>query len=389
MKSLMQWTILAALLILTACGGDGNSVEAKKQALKDKLKQLELIQAEIKGLEKDIAKLDPSFAKSLNTQVLVTTVPVSADKFEGFVEVQGTVKTDNNVILTAETAGVVRGVNVVEGQAVGAGQVLITQDSEVLQKNIAEVKTSLELAELTYKRQENLWSQKIGTELQFLQAKNTKESLEKRLQTLYAQARMANVVAPFSGVVDEVFIKRGQAAMPGQQLLRLVSANQVKVVADVSETYLSKVRRGDLVKILFPSLDRKVEAPISLIGQTINPDNRTFRIEAILSNPDNMLKPDLLAKIEIKNYQNQKALVVPTHLIQRDKAGEYVYVMMKEKDKNIAKKVRIKSGKTFQNKTEVAEGLKAEHVLIDEGFREVVEGSEVKVIEGDKAITSK
>jgi membrane fusion protein, multidrug efflux system len=389
MKSFFQFLLLISLLILNACGGSNDSVEAKKQQLRQKQKELEQLQAQIKGLEKEIGKIDPTFAKSIASAVLVTTVTVSSDKFTGYAEVQGSVKTDNNVILTAETSGIVRSLNVVEGQAVGAGQVLLAQDGEILQKNIAEVKSSLELAEITFKRQENLWNQKIGTELQYLQAKNGKENLEKRLQTLYAQAKLGIITAPFSGVVDEVFIKRGQAAMPGQQLLRLVSSSQVKVVAEVSEAYLSKIRRGEVINIAFPALDKEVEAPISLIGQTINPENRTFKIEAMLANPDNSLKPDLLAKIKLKNYEKANALIIPTHLIQRDKAGEYVFILAKDQAKTIAKKIRVKSGNTFKNRTEITEGLKADDVLIDEGFREVLEGTEVKIIEQKKAITAK
>ncbi|MCU0446478.1 MAG: efflux RND transporter periplasmic adaptor subunit [Microscillaceae bacterium] len=389
MKTNFKIIFLLVALFLTACGGSKDSVEAKKQQLRQKQKDLEQLQAEIKGLEKEIGKLDPSFAKSVSSAVLVTTAAVSSDKFTGYAEVQGSVKTDNNVILSAEASGIIRSLNVIEGQAVGAGQVLLAQDGEILQKNIAEVKSSLELAEITFKRQENLWNQKIGTELQYLQAKNAKEGLEKRLQTLYAQAKLGIVTAPFSGIVDEIFVKRGQAAMPGQQLLRLVSSSQVKVVAEVSEAYLGKVRRGDVITIAFPSLDKEVEAPVSLIGQTINPENRTFRVEAMLANPDNMLKPDLLAKIKLKNYEKSNALVVPTHLIQRDKAGEYVFVLAKDQAKTIAKKIRVKSGNTFKNRTEINEGLKVEDVLIDEGFREVLEGTEVKIIEQKKAITAK
>lgn len=374
----------AGLFFLIACGGENNSLESKKKALKEKRIQAEKLASEIKILEKEIAALDPVFAKQFSTATLVSSLRLQPASFTSFIEVQGAVKSDNNVILNAESAGLVKYIAVSEGQAVGMGQVLATQDNDVIQKQIAAVKTDLELADILFKRQENLWNQKVGTEVQYLQAKNNKERLEKQLQTLNAQLRSTSLIAPFSGIVDEIFIKKGQMALPGMQMMRLVNSNQVKVIADVSESHLNKIKTGMPVTIAFPSLNMEKDARISLIGQTINPDNRTFRVEVMMVNAEGQLKPDLLATLRIADQTRENAITIPANLIQRDKTGDYVYILTRQKDKLTAKKVRIKRGGTFKNQTLILEGLKGNEELIDEGFREVSDDSEVRLTEREK-----
>ena len=386
MKNLINYTLYTLIILLSACGGASvDDLTAKKEALTQKRKQYEQLGAEIRILEKEITKLDPKFSDEVSNATLVTMVEASKGEFTGYLEIQGSVKSDKNVILTAETNGIVRSVPVSEGQAVAQGQLLVSQDSRVLQNNIEEVKKALELAEIVFKKQENLWNQKIGTEIQYLEAKNKKESLEKQLITLRSQVGMANTVAPFSGVVDEIIIKPGQTAMPGTQLLKLVSVYQVNVVAEVSESYLGKINRGDIVKISFPSVDKEIEAPVKLIGQTINPENRTFRIEMTIPNADSKLKPDMQAIVKVKNFENAETVVVPTNLIQRDKAGEFVFIAEEKNNKIFAKKMKIERGETYNNKTSILSGLTGNEKLIDKGFREVVDGTEISIIKDEKA----
>ncbi|NJO01633.1 MAG: efflux RND transporter periplasmic adaptor subunit [Bacteroidia bacterium] len=322
MKKSYLYAIYLSLGLLAACGGAANDLEKKKEDLVEKRKQVEKLNAEIAVLEKEIASVDPDFVKKEDNTVLVTTLAIKPQTFTSYIEVQGEVESDRNVVITSEINGVVRRVHVSEGQAVAAGQLLISQDSEVIRRSIDEVKTSMELAETIFERQSRLWEQKIGTEIQYLEAKNNVERLKRQLQTLQAQQNQANITAPFAGVVDEIVIRQGQNAGPGSELLRLVSSGVVNVVADVSEEYLSKVNVGDRVTVEFPSLEMSTEAPITLIGQTINPDNRTFRIEIAMANPSNRLKPDLLARVKIKEFQQPDALVIPVSLIQRDKIGD-------------------------------------------------------------------
>lgn len=377
LKNVFFWMLFLGLI--TACGGGKSALEKKKEQLEAKKRDLAKLAADIKILEKEIAALDPKFKKTGANGTLATLVELKKSDFTHYIEVKGSIKSDKNVNISSETAGLVTRVNVVEGQGVGQGQILVQQDNNVLRQSIEEIRVQLDLATQVFERQSKLWDQKIGTELQYLQAKTNKEGLERRLQTLQAQVEMSNVKAPFAGIVDEIFIKPGQNAAPGVPLMRLVSLGSVQVVADVSESYLGKIRVGDAVQVMFPSLDIERTAYVSLIGQIINPENRTFRIEINLANGDNMLKPDLLATVKLKNYQESNAVVVPTNLIQRDKTGEFVYVAREENQKWVARKVKIERGDTYNNQTVIKNGLDGTEKLIDKGFNEVVDGSAIEI----------
>ena len=248
MRNLFSRFLFVSILYLGSCsqGPDSSTLEGKKEILQSKEKDLKALEAEINILKKEIAKEDPNFAEQMQKPVLVTTMGIAPQSFTRYVEVQGVVESDQNVNFEVpETNGVVGYIPVKEGQYVGSGQLLISQKSQIIQKSIDEVKTSLELADIVFKRQANLWEQEIGTELQYLEAKNNKERFEKQLNTLRAQMNQAQTYAPFAGVVDEIFIRKGQNAGPGSPLLRLVSSRNVQVVAYVSESYLSRINRGD------------------------------------------------------------------------------------------------------------------------------------------------
>ncbi len=380
MRNLFSRFLFVSILYLGSCsqGPDSRTLEGKKEILQSKEKDLKTLEAEINILKKEIAKEDPNFAEQMQKPVLVTTMGIAPQSFTRYVEVQGVVESDQNVILSAETNGVVGYIPVKEGQYVGSGQLLISQKSHIIQKSIDEVKTGLELADIVFKRQANLWEQEIGTELQYLEAKNNKERFEKQLNTLRAQMNQAQTYAPFAGVVDEIFIRKGQNAGPGSPLLRLVSSRNVQVVAYVSESYLSRINRGDQVSVHFPSLGLEKDAPVSLVGQTIDPDSRTFRIEVAMNNPENQLKPELIAKVKFKESQADSVLAVPTNLIQQDKVGDFVFVVEKKDKKLLAKKVRIKRGDSNEKHTLVQQGLQSGSVLIVEGFQEVVDGTPIK-----------
>ncbi|MDX2304023.1 MAG: efflux RND transporter periplasmic adaptor subunit [Microscillaceae bacterium] len=390
MKHYLKYAFLIFTLILAACGGaKKDEVTTKKDLLKEKKKAMDQLKAEILILEKEISKLDPTFVSENVNVRLVTTLDVNSGSFASFQEVQGTVESDNNVVLSSETNGIVRTIAVSEGQYVGAGQLLVSQDSQVLLNNIEEVKKALELAEVRYNRQKNLWDQKIGTEFQYLETKNNMERLQKQLNTLKSQVNMSNTTAPFAGYVDEIYIKRGQNAGPGTELLRLVSLSQVNVVAEVSEAYLTKVKRGDMVKVHFASIDVEQEAPITLVGQTINPDNRTFRIEIRVNNPNGLIKPDLLATVKIKEEDKPSVIVVPTDLIQDDTIGDFVFIVDKQDNKMVARKIRVARGETYNNQTIIKEGLKGGEKLINKGFRDVVDGSLIEIEGEDKQKVAK
>jgi RND family efflux transporter MFP subunit len=380
MQVFKKYPLLLSLAFLAACGGGANDLESKKNQLRDKKKALEQLQAEISQLERDIVALDPSFKLSADNSTLVSVIQLSKGDFVRYNEARGRVETDQNVMVTPETAGVIKQILVREGQSVGAGQILVTQDSEVLQRSMNEVTTALELANVTYERQAKLWEQNIGTELQYLQAKNQKERLEKQLQTLKAQVNMTAVKAPFSGVVDEVIAKVGEAASPGVPLLRLVSLSNMRVNADVPESLLGKVKVGDKVRVSFPSIKREVDGQVVVVGQIINPDSRSFRIEVAVGNVDNLLKPDLLAVVKIQDETKPDVVIIPTNLIQREGGQEFVYIAAQDDQKQpIAKKVMVERGETYDNKTYLKSGLKGDEQLIEKGFRDVTDGAAIKI----------
>ncbi|WP_226388965.1 efflux RND transporter periplasmic adaptor subunit [Penaeicola halotolerans] len=361
--------------LLFNCGGN-DSIEAKKEALKELKKEIAAKNAEVRALETELAEIDPEFASDNRKATLVTTKPVQKKVFSHYVDVTGSVASKQNVALGAENGGRVVEVNVTEGQQVQKGQVLVRMDAESVQRNIDEVKTALELATTIYEKQKNLWDQEIGTEVQFLEAKNRKESLERQLASLQTQLSKSVIRAPFSGIVEMVYAKLGETLQPTMTVVQLVGSTNMYLEGDVSERFIGTLQKGDSVEVNFPSLNKNLITRISALGAVINENNRTFRVEAALPDDINLLKPNLIAVMKIKDYENKNAITVPTNLIQRDNRGDYIYIIKEEK----ANKVYLKRGKTYQAETEILEGLQGDETIIDKGFREVGNGFTVEVV---------
>jgi membrane fusion protein, multidrug efflux system len=361
----------------TACGDQSaDGLAGKKDQLKQYKQDVKDLQAKIDDLEKQIAADDPDFVNSNRNTTLVTTREVNIGTFEHFVEVRGSVTSRRNVTISAQTPAMVQNVVVEEGTKVRKGQLMVRQEAETLLRNIEELKTSLELAETRFRRQANLWDKNIGTEFQYLEAKNAKESLERKLASLNAQLDNYKIRAPFSGTVDEVFVKEGEMAQPGVPLLRLVSLSNMYIEADVSEAYLGEFEQGDSVIVTFPSLKKDVLSVISSVGQVINENNRTFKVEVKLPDDKLLLRPNLMAVVKLKDFQEEDALTVPTNLIQNDQKGDFVYlaVQSEETSSYIAQKRHIQRGRTYKDMTMVDSGLQGDEKLIDQGFREVAQG---------------
>jgi len=377
--------LFLVLWVVQACQST-SELDKKRAELKKKKSELNDIRSEIASLESEISAMDPEFAKANRKSTLVSVIPVERNDFKSYVEISGSVESRKNVDITAETVGTIEEIHVDEGQYVKRGQLLVLLENEILRTNLAELKTSYELANTMYERQSNLWEKKIGTEVQYLEAKNRKESLENQMKTLQAQIDKTYIRAPFSGTVDALDAKIGMLAQPGVPLIRLVSMENMYITADISETYIGSFNRGNRALVSIPSLDLEFESEISSIGQVINPDNRTFSIEVKLPRLNKPLKPNLIAVIKIKDYEIEDAPVIPTNLIQKDGEGDFVYIVSNEEDTQTAKKVTIERGKTYQNRTVVLGGLTGGESLIDEGFRDVSDGVNVKVVEGTRAI---
>lgn len=370
-------TPLIALIILSACGKPANDLDEKKKELESARNELISLREKIGNLEKEIIVLDPEFARN-NNAILISTWQLEAKPFEHYVEVRGAVESRKNVSLSPTTGGKIEKVWVVEGQQVTAGQVLVSLESNILHNTVSELKTSLELANTVYEKQKKLWEQKIGSEIQYLQAKNNKESIEGKLATVNAQLDQMTIKAPFSGAIDRVDALVGEMAAPGMSLVRMVNPNDMYIKTDLSEGFIGKLKPNDKVEVYFPAFDKKVKSNILSIGQVINPENRTFRVETSF-NSEVPAKPNQVVVISVRDYVNPKVFAVPTKLIQRDNEGTFVFVTEQKDNLLVARKVYVKPGLSYNGVTEVLEGLKGDEKVVNEGYREVTEGAELKV----------
>jgi membrane fusion protein, multidrug efflux system len=380
--------VLLILFVLAACGNPeaDSGLEAKKKELESARNEMISLKEKIGTLEKEIVAMDPTFARN-NNAVLISTWTLEAKPFAHFVDVRGAVESRKNVSLSAMTGGKVDQVYVREGQSVTAGQVLVSLEADILKSTIAELKTSLELATTIYEKQEKLWAQKIGSEVQYLQAKNNKESLEKRLEVAKAQLDQTMVKAPFSGTIDRVDALVGEMASPGIPLVRMVNPNDMYVKADVSEDFIGKLKAGDGVEIFFPAFDKKIKSTILSVGQVINAENRTFRVEARLENEVNA-KPNQVVVISVRDYVNPKVFQIPTKILQRDSEGQYVFRIENQENTLVAKKVYVEPGLSYDGLTEILKGLTGTEQLVYEGFREVTEGAELKIAKTEKTVVA-
>ncbi|MBX7224604.1 MAG: efflux RND transporter periplasmic adaptor subunit [Chitinophagales bacterium] len=357
--------------------------ETKEEKLQKTLEKLRAEQHKLEEqkrlvdqLKEEVLKLDGKNVTTDELYTLITTLHPQVKNFQQFIEFQGKVVADKSVMVSPETGGLATQVNIEEGQYVQKGQAIAYLDNQMLKDNITELRSSLELAKEVYERQKNLWDQKIGTEVQYLQAKTNKESLEKKLITLQNQVGKSVVYAPISGVVDMVFVKTGEMAAPGMPIAKVTNLSTIKVEADISEVYAGKFRRGEQILVRFPSIDRQQTATITNITQFINPGNRTFKVQAEIANTgDHLMVPNMVAVVALKDKQNDHAIVIPTRLIQQSAEGEYVMIT----GKNTAQKVLVTTGATFNGETEIISGLQPTDVLIDGGFRDVIEGDKIKI----------
>lgn len=386
MLSIKNLIFIATLgLLFTACGGGEapnaipTDLAGKKEFVKNKKAELRQLEKQIAEVSAEIEKLEPAKEKRRTT---VTTVPVKKGDFAHFVELQGAVQADETVNASSEVGGRITQLNVKEGQNVNKGQLIATIDLEQIDKQEAEIRTSLELAKEVFDRQKRLWDQNIGSEIQFLQAKNNKERLEKSLETLAFQKTKANVYAPISGVAEMIYTEAGEMAGPGAPIVQILNTRKVKVVVDLPETYLTKIKRGDKVIVNLPAINQTQDARVSLIGRQIDPSNRTFPIEINLNNRGGLLKPNLLAEIKINDEMIKNALSIPIELVQQEVSGKsFVYIQADGADGMMAKKVYVETGANYEGQIIIEKGLTGNEILIDEGARSVANNELIQVSE--------
>lgn len=382
MKYLSPIILLA--LVLVACQPPveyPQDLEGKQAFLKTKQQELKTLRKEIEKLEYEIDSLTPDSEKE-KPRVLVTSMPVEKKTFKRYINIQAKVEADDIVAASSETGGRIINLTVDEGSYVKRGQLIAKLDMETINKQIAEVETSLSLANDVYDRQKRLWDQNIGSEIQYLQAKNNKERLEKSLETLNYQLTKANVYAPISGVVDMVFSKAGEMTAPGSPIVQILSTGTVKVAADVPEKYLRDIKRGEMVTVEFPALDSEKNAKVSLIGRTINPGNRTFKVEVNVPNKDGLLKPNLMAAMLLNDFTAENAIVIPLELVQQEVSGRsFVFVKGMNEEGAYAKKIMVETGESYDGEIIIVSGLTGEEELIKEGARGLANNELIKIVE--------
>ncbi len=375
--------LLLTVFLATACqpsAEESNDLESKQALLKEKQKELKALTKVIGKLEHEIDSLDPN-SKKEKPRTLVTSQNVEQKDFIRFIDIQANVQSDDVVMASSETGGRLTSVTAKEGVYVKRGQLIAKVDMESVNKQIDELNKSLELAKDVYERQKRLWDQNIGSEIQFLQAKNNKERLEKSLETASFQLTKANVYAPISGVVDMVFAKTGEMAGPGSPIVQITSTGLVKVVADVPEKYLRDVKRGEMVTLKFPSLERETRAKVSLLGSSINPSNRTFKVEVKVPNRDGLLKPNLLASMMLNDFTQKNAVVIPLELVQQEVSGRsFVYIKGSNEEGAIAEKVIVETGESYEGEIIITSGLKGGEELIVEGARGLATNELIKIV---------
>ncbi len=391
MKKITSLLVLA--VVLSACGGNEVAVEdvvASKDLEAIRTKRTELTTA-LKSLEDQVKQLDDAIAE-LDDNVklpLVTTMKVAIENFDHYLELQGDVMTDQNVLVYPEMAGTLYKIYVKEGQAVSKGQLLASIDDGGLSSSLAQLKTQLALAKTTFERQERLWEQNIGSEIQFLQAKSQYEAQESAVKQLESQVAKSSIRAPFSGIVDEVIKDQGTVVSPGpgSEVFRIVNLSNMHVEVEVPEAHLGNVTPGKQVEIYFPVLGTSVQSKVRQTGNFINPGNRSFRVEIPVPNNQGNIKPNLTAIAKINDYSNEAAILIPQSVVSENATGDqYVYLTVPEESGNgyISKRAIIELGKTQGDIVEVISGLKEGDQIVLEGARSVRDNQQVNVLDSTK-----
>jgi membrane fusion protein (multidrug efflux system) len=381
------WTLLLTLgLVSVSCqtkssgsvdeliaSNDENLLRAKRTELSA---QRNALDADIKRLDVVIASLDKSASLPL-----VATYEVTPQEFNHFTSFQGTVKTMKNINVYPEMPGQLLEVLVVEGQKVEKDQVLARIDDGGLLAQLAQAKSQLLLAETVFNRQERLWSQNIGSEIQFLQAKTQFESAEKAVDALSLQAEKSIVRAPFDGTVDQIFKEPGTIVAPGMgsELFRVVNIDEVYVEVDVPETHITSIGEGSKVQVNLPAIGEEIDARIARVSKVINPSNRSFTVEIPLENKSGFIRPNLMASVAINDYSNKSAIMIPQSVVSENAEGQqYCFALEESTEGYIAKRLIIQTGKTSEDFIEVLDGVEKGALLITEGAKKVSDNQPVK-----------
>jgi membrane fusion protein, multidrug efflux system len=373
MKSIIKYL---PILILVACGKPGSS-DVKKQ-IADKKAQIAKIEQEISVLQKKLNKTADS-TKFDPDKKLVGVEPVKFQSFSHYIEVQGALDGDENVAVYPEGMGVVEEIFVTVGQHVTKGQELARLNDGAVQEQLKGLQGSLDLATTVYEKTKSLWDQKIGSEVQYLQAKNAKESLEANVAALKRQLQMMHITSPINGTVEDAPIKIGQTASPQFPAFRVINFSKLKVVSDVAEAYAAKIKIGDKILVNLPDIKQDYIAEVTFASNYINQVNRTFRVEAHLKESNVNMKANMVAILKINDYKNDQAIVLPVNYVQKDQKGTFVFVSKKDGNGLKATKRFVTTGQIYNGMAEIASGLNSGDEVITLGYLDVEEGENIKL----------
>jgi RND family efflux transporter MFP subunit len=365
--------LIATSLLLIACGEKSTDDLIKDKNITELKNRKATIQAELEKI--DAALVNGN--KTPESEALVSVVTIKDTVFNHYLEVQGNVNTKENILVQPEFSGTLTTLNVKAGQRVAKGQILGKVDDAGMSQQLASIENQYALAKTTFERQKNLWDKKIGSEIQFLQAQAQMISAQKSVAQMRAQVAKTVIRAPFSGTIDEVFVERGQVVAPSPQgLMRIVNLSNMYVSTTVPETYIGKLKVGTVVDVFLTSLGKTYKGKVRQVANFINPSNRSFGIEVSVPNPDNLLRPNQVAKLKIIDYTVTNAIIVPTNVVQEDgEHNKFVFIATNVSGKKgVAKKVLVKVGKSSDNVTEILIGLTANDVIVTEGANNIADG---------------
>ncbi len=370
-NSAVLFIATVAIMTLAACGGG----QDKKVQLDQLKSEYATLGQQIKTLEAELALTDTTKAKSKDVYVAA----VQPQMFQHFIDVQGMVDARENVDLSAKTGGIVKRILVREGQHVSAGQVLAELEGDIYLTQISGLKTQLDFATDLYERQQKLWNQKIGSEVQYLQAKNNKESLEKQMATLQENLDMTRIKSLINGTVDDVNLKLVLMAAHGAPAFRVVNYSDLRVVANISEVYASKVNSGNSVKVNFPDLNKEISGKVQFASKVIDPLKRTFTAEVSLDGDKSSYRPNMIAVMKIVDYTNEQAIVLPINSVQTKNNESYVYLTGKKNNQDVAVRTVVTLGQSYNGVVEITSGLKPEDVVITSGQFDLVDGMNINI----------
>jgi membrane fusion protein (multidrug efflux system) len=374
MKKLLIISSLSILLFACEKKEDNTNIDSLISS-----KNVKALQAKKTLLQADLTKIDEALATLdvKKDEALVSVLTVNDTIFSHYLEVQGSVDTKENILVQPEFQGTLVSLNVKAGQRVSKGQVLGRIDDAGLSQQVASLENQYALAKTTFERQKNLWNQKIGSEMQYLQAQTQMVSAQRGVAQIKAQLSKTVIRAPFSGTIDDVFVEKGQVVGPSAQgLMRIVNLSNMFVSTSVPETYIGKLKVGTEVDVLLTSLGKTYKGKVRQIGNFVNPSNRSFGIEVSVPNPDNLLRPNQVANLKITDYLNKNTIVVPTNVIQEDgEKNKFVYTAINANGKTgTAKKTIVKLGQSSDNVTEILSGLSNNDIIVIEGMNTISDG---------------